>query len=525
MRIVGIFLGIVGIAIASEANKDALTKHVYTLAHDSMEGRLAGTAGELRAISYITTTWQQQGYTIVGKQPVTIIKERKASPGSTVKIDHRTTHTWKLTRWSGADTLTGIIEWLACTEEMDSTYPLSGKVPIITECPHLPHGITMGERLSTLRRRGALAFILSREVLTQQDTITRYNLQWMDVPVLALPEADSTLEGKPVSISLDITVEKDTAWNLWVVDSCQLVKECSGRWVVLSAHFDHLGRGEIASRNNYGEIHNGADDNASGVALLLELGQWLKKYQRNRHHYLLVAFTAEEMGLIGSKQFVENPPIPLSTVLANINFDMVGRLDSQLQLLATASSPLWDTLIERVTSKHKWNFSIKSGGNGLGPSDHAEFYKKGIPVMHVFTGLHTDYHKPSDDASKINYNGMAEIFNFITALLTSLDKVDSLPYQQTSTSDKQPARLRVTLGIMPDYTFSHGVKVDAVVEGKPAHRAGIKAGDIITALGKYTITDIYSYMEALSHFAPGDTTTITIQRADTTLTLPLTFPR
>ncbi|MFM1794223.1 MAG: hypothetical protein RL642_608, partial [Bacteroidota bacterium] len=283
--------------------------------------------------------------------------------------------------------------------------------------------------------------------------------------------------------------------------------------LVIGAHFDHLGYGEDGNsmiRGGEPAIHNGADDNASGTASLIELAFALKKSKSKQYNYLFIAFSAEELGLNGSKYFVENPSIDLKNVNYMINMDMVGRMNDSTQTITVGgygTSPNWDKMLSAIPNK---GFSIKTDSSGSGPSDHTSFYRKDIPVLFFFTGLHTDYHKPSDDADKINYVGMLKIIKFIQQMIAMDKSATRLPFlktreQQTSTS----TRFSVSMGIMPDYSFSgNGVRVDGVSDNRPAKKAGIMAGDIVKQLGDIKTSSVEAYMQALSKFKKGDSTSV-----------------
>ena len=298
--------------------------------------------------------------------------------------------------------------------------------------------------------------------------------------------------------------------------------------VVVGAHFDHLGYGEDGNsmiRGGVPAIHNGADDNASGTASLIELAFALKNSKSKQYNFLFVAFSAEELGLNGSKYFVENPTIDLKLVNYMINMDMVGRMNDSTKTITVGgygTSTSWSKMISTIEKK---DFSIKTDSSGSGPSDHTSFYRKEIPVLFFFTGLHTDYNKPTDDADKINYVGMFKIISFIELLIRN-DKygsrIDFLKTreQQTSTS----TRFSVSMGIMPDYSYSGtGVRVDGVTDNRPAKKAGILAGDIVKQLGDIKTSSVESYMQALSKFKKGDQTTVTILRKDQELKFEITF--
>jgi aminopeptidase YwaD len=299
--------------------------------------------------------------------------------------------------------------------------------------------------------------------------------------------------------------------------------------IILGAHFDHLGYGEDHNSMYAGTtpmIHNGADDNASGTAALLELARLLKKEKKSPYNYLFIAFSGEELGLFGSKYFVEHPTIDLQKVNYMINMDMVGRLNDSthnLTIGGIGTSPTWSSIL----STQNPSFTIKIDSSGTGPSDHTSFYRKNIPVLFFFTGLHKDYHKPSDDFDQINYNGEAKIITFIQQIIKKSWGRGKLIFTKTKEQAMDNKHtIRVSLGIMPDYTFSgEGIKADGVSDGKPAQKAGLQAGDVIIKVDEWKVTDMKSYMKILSEekLHKGYTTTVTIKRNNEILTLPITF--
>lgn len=296
--------------------------------------------------------------------------------------------------------------------------------------------------------------------------------------------------------------------------------------VVLGAHYDHLGYGEDGS-SLYGgkekQIHNGADDNASGTAALIHLAGWVKKSGLKKYNYLFVNFSGEELGLFGSKAFAKEEGIDSNDIAYMLNMDMVGRLNDSsraLTLGGIGTSPMWADL---VTLGNK-TFKINTDSSGVGPSDHSSFYNKGIPVLFFFTGSHHDYHKPSDDADKINYPGEVDVIRFIETIITKMDDAPKPKFTATKQSTVGKVRFKVTLGIMPDYSYQdEGVRVDGVAAGKPAEKAGILAGDIIIAIGKDKIQGMQSYMETLGRQKEGAATTVTVKRNGKEMKLPITF--
>ncbi|MCD8528854.1 MAG: M28 family peptidase [Chitinophagales bacterium] len=296
--------------------------------------------------------------------------------------------------------------------------------------------------------------------------------------------------------------------------------------MIIGAHYDHLGWGESGGSLHRGEkaIHNGADDNASGVALLLELANYLHLHPLKNNNYLFITFSGEELGLYGSKSFLQLTGFDTSTINYMMNFDMVGRLDEEntMAVNGVGTSPIFK---EKVMEHHEGNLKIKTTESGMGPSDHASFYLANIPVIHFYTGNNPDYHKPTDDAFLINFEGMQQIFNYTTALLSDLDDEGALPFTKTKDEDNKNApKFSVTLGVVPDYMYDGlGMRIDGVTEGKPAFNAGMKTGDVVIKLGDIEITDMMAYMTALSKFNKGNQTKAKVKRGSNIIELDVTF--
>ncbi len=292
--------------------------------------------------------------------------------------------------------------------------------------------------------------------------------------------------------------------------------------IVIGAHYDHLGQGGAGSLHR-GEqaVHNGADDNASGVAVMLNLAGKLKESNTN-NNYLFMAFSGEEIGLLGSNYFVKNATIPTDKINYMLNMDMVGRLkaDSTLAVYGVGTSPI---LKQTVTSTNT-NFNLIQTESGVGPSDHTSFYLSDIPVLHFFTGQHEDYHKPGDDHEKLNYNGMEMISNYIYDIITELDDNGKLAFRKTKDQSSSTPRFKVGMGVIPDYLFDgEGMRIDGVSEDKPAQRAGLTKGDVVVKLGDSLVTDMNSYMSALSVFEKGDSTKVVVNRNGKTVEVKIKF--
>ena len=297
----------------------------------------------------------------------------------------------------------------------------------------------------------------------------------------------------------------------------------ASKTIVIGAHYDHLGYGEEGSlyRGEDKQIHNGADDNASGVAVMLNLAGKLKNANTS-NNYLFLSFSGEEIGLLGSNYFVKNATIPVDSINYMLNMDMVGRLkaDSTLAVYGVGTSPIF----KQVINAHNDKFKLIEKESGVGPSDHTSFYLADVPVLHFFTGQHEDYHKPSDDSDKLNYEGMETISNYIYNIITDLDDNGELAFKKTKNESDDTPRFKVTLGVVPDYMYDgKGMKIDGVSEDKPAQKAGLKKGDIVIQLGDSTIVDMMSYMKALSAFEKGATTKVKVKRGEEVVESEVTF--
>ena len=296
---------------------------------------------------------------------------------------------------------------------------------------------------------------------------------------------------------------------------------------MLGAHYDHLGLGEdhnSMDANPLGKIHNGADDNASGSAGLLELVRYFVGNGRKENFNILFCwFTGEELGLYGSKKFLENTGVDLKAVNYMINLDMIGRLnDSTKKLLVygVGTSPTWVPMLNNMQDY----FSFKYDSSGIGPSDHTSFYLRDIPVLFFFTGQHKDYHKPTDDWDKLNYKGEKKVLELVISVIEKTEKMPPLTFTKTKSTETKSTRFKVTMGIMPDYAFEgKGVHVDGVTEGKPAAMAGVKKDDIIIQLGDVVVNSMQDYMSALGKFEKGMETQVKVSRAGKEITLKVNF--
>jgi Peptidase family M28/PDZ domain len=297
--------------------------------------------------------------------------------------------------------------------------------------------------------------------------------------------------------------------------------------IVIGAHYDHLGLAEDGSSldaNPKGKIHNGADDNASGTAGVIELARYFSTNKvKEKYNFLFTCFSGEELGLIGSKKLIESNVFNWIKVNYMINMDMVGRLNdstNKLLVYGIGTAKEWGTVFQNVKSDFKFIYD----SSGVGPSDHTSFYLKDMPVLHFFTGQHMDYHKPSDDIEKINFVGEQKVLQYIVGIVEASNDISRLTFQKTRTTMNDKVSFKVTLGVMPDYAFEGpGMRVDGVTDGKPAFKAGLQKGDVILRMDDKEIKDVMTYTKLLSTYKKGDKANLKIKRAETELNLEATF--
>jgi len=366
-------------------------------------------------------------------------------------------------------------------------------------------------------------------------------------PALEAMELQINANLKPCStelagwtLSARVEIERKTITTRNVVGVLEGIGPLADETVVVGAHYDHLGRGGIRSGSLAflsSDIHNGADDNASGTSMVLELARRLaRRPDPLPRRVVFVAFSGEERGLLGSKYYVEHPPFPVAGTVLMANFDMVGRLNdkSELTVYGTGTTPGLDTLVE-VLGKSA-DFTVKKIAEGHGPSDQESFYLKNIPVLFAFTGSHRDYHRPSDDTERINFAGMARIADFAELLLLDVVRRPRRPEfvkveRRRGSGDHSagdPGRVSVSayLGTIPAYDDdTKGVKLEGVREGSPAEKGGLKGGDIIVGFGGKPVATIYDYTESLGRFKPDDTVEVVVKRDNKDVTLKVTLGR
>jgi aminopeptidase YwaD len=525
-----------------------LKQHITILSDDKMEGRETGTAGEKMAYEYLSAEFRKVGLMPKGSagyiQPFPFNAGSYMGSGNTLRIKKQSFvagEQFYPLAYSANKTFSGEIVHVkhgVCAPGMDDyagMENLSGKV-FVMEIGY-PEGIDphsklaeyadLRTRIDSAAAKGALAVIFINSDKDTENPSKKYSnrITPTTLPVIFAngDVAKAMIDTKRVLVTgvTEILKKEKTGHNV-----LGYIDNNAKQTVVIGAHYDHLGYGEEGSLYR-GEraIHNGADDNASGTAGLIELARILKASNYKSNNYLFIAFSGEEMGLLGSNHLVKHFPMPVEQVNYMLNMDMIGRLkpsDPVLIINGAGTSPEWNPAISAIVID---GVKPKTTESGVGPSDHTSFYLKDIPVLHFFSGTHDDYHKPSDDEHKINYAGQQKIMEFMLQIIAKLDTKGEIAFTKTNDSANEDApRFKVTLGVVPDYGFDgEGMRIDGVSDGKPAQKAGLRAGDIVMQIGDHKVVDMMSYMKALGKFAKGDKTTVKVKRGDQLLDQAIEF--
>jgi aminopeptidase YwaD len=524
-----------------KADKVTLTNlqtHVNYLADDKLEGRRTGSAGEKLAYDYIRNEFTKTGLTPKGDngtfiQAFEVNEGMQINPSSHFIIngfDLEAQKEYFPFMFSPNVTLEAAPSMSLKESGTVWFWDLKEKLEENKHNPHFDISDAIKTKAKDFAAKGASGLIVfnTSAIADNLKFEPKAKTETVKIPVVYITQAirkkyfydeTATLD---IKLKVDIGEKKRTGHNV-----VGYINNGAANTVILGAHYDHLGYGEDQNSLYTGatpQIHNGADDNASGTAALLEISKMLKTSKLKGNNYLVVSFSGEELGLFGSKYFTEHLPVNLSAANYMINMDMLGRLNDSthgLTIGGYGTSPLWGQLL---TEKDKF-FNIKFDSSGSGPSDHTSFYRKDIPVLFFFTGVHNDYHKPTDDAEKINYTGELMVVKYIYDVIDAANKKGKLAFTKTrETQQMGKSSFKVTLGIMPDYTYNGGgVRVDGVSEGKTAQKVGIKAGDVVIQLGDIKFTDVQSYMGALGKFNKGDATKVKVKRGNEELVFDIIF--
>ncbi|HSO86279.1 MAG TPA: M20/M25/M40 family metallo-hydrolase [Draconibacterium sp.] len=577
MRLI-VFLFVIAVfpAVAQKFNPEITVKElkddVGYLASDELKGRKSGEAGDLLAAEYIRTKFKNAGLELMyenGFQKFSLVTSAEIGNGNKLVLNKDLYEVEKYFlpyAFSANTSVTAEIVFAGYGLEVEKDtlqwndykdVDVSGKWVLALqgdpdlENPQSPYIEFSSERSKALYasdRNAAGLILVAGKKFSETDQLTSLifdkNSARYSIPVIQVTRevANKMLEGSKMTIeklesemdslkktinlklntSVSVTVnvnQKETETRNVVAFLPGIDNNLKNEYVVAGAHFDHLGMGGPGSGSRVTDtvgIHNGADDNASGVAAIIQLAEKLAAEKKNKRSIIFVAFGAEEMGLVGSKEFTNKPPVETEKMVAMFNFDMVGRLDpasNGLSIGGTQTSKETEALLTDLNT----GFELAFSPEGVGPSDHASFYLQNIPVFFISTGAHSDYHTPNDDADLINYDGTKKVADYSYLVISEVANRENLLTFQEAGPKFQRSRggkLKVTFGVMPDFAGleKRGLRIDAVTKGKPADKAGMKKGDIITAIDGKKVGGIHDYMSRLQTMNVGQQVSVDIIR-------------
>ena len=566
--LIGVVL-LVAFAVAAqqatpEPSAEKLQKHVSYLASDKLDGRRTGSAGANDAARYIadefarlglrpapaTDSWKinvmkaryLQTFPYIGR--VELGKNNVLSVRGGETLNLRVGEDWMPLGISPNRTLDltevvfagyGITANELNHNDYKDTYSKTQVAVIQKGTPDgdNPHGkfTTAGQlrfKVTAAQSAGVGALlIISSEDDLKTDALARLQydnagLAGIPVAVISKQTAEKLANAKGITLTTDVVRIEVPSHNIvGVIEGSDPVLKNES--IVIGAHYDHLGRGgEGSLAPRPGDIHHGADDNASGTAGVLELARiFSAQRSKLKRTLVFIAFSGEEEGLLGSNYYVNHPLVPLDKTVAMINMDMIGRMkDRKLIIGGVGSAKEWRQLLTTPNS----GFELTMNEDGYGPSDHSSFYSKQVPVLFFWTGTHTDYHKPSDTFDKINYDDEARILSMVARIVRDLDSADQRVTFTTAKSD--PPRgggFRVYLGTIPNYADSNdGLLIDGVRDDSPAAKAGLKGGDKIIKIGDRDVKNVYDYTYALGEMKAGQEYVVEVMRGSEKLTLKIT---
>ena len=554
-----------------EITVNELKKDIGYLASDDLKGRKSGEEGDLQAAEYIRTKFTNAGLQLIyanGFQKFGLVTSAEVGEGNKLVVNENSFEVEKQFlpyAFSANTTVSANLVFAGFGLEVDRDtlqwddykgldvsdkwiMALQGDPDM--ENPQSPYIEFSSERSKTLTasdKKAAGLILVAGTKFSENDQLSTMffdkNSSRYSIPVIQVTRevADKILGGKTTIEKLEadilqsgktvsVNVEKKVSATVNVIqkeaESQNVVAMLPGsdsvlksEYIVVGAHFDHLGMGGPGSGSRATDtvgIHNGADDNASGVAAVIQLAEKLAAAKNNKRSIIFAAFGAEEMGLIGSKAFTNKPPVDINKIVTMFNFDMVGRLDAStngLSVGGTQTSKETETLLNDLNT----GFTLGFSPEGVGPSDHASFYLQNIPVIYFSTGAHSDYHTPQDDADRINYEGEKRIAEYASLLIEAIANRETvLTFQEAGPKFQRSrgGRFKVTFGIMPDYAGleKRGLRIDAVTPGKPADKGGMKKGDIITAIDGHKVGSIYDYMSRIQALKAGQTVSVDVIR-------------
>lgn len=556
-----------------EITVNELKKDVGYLASDELAGRKSGEEGDLKAAEYIRTKFKDAGLELMynnGFQSFGLVTSAEIGEGNKLTVNDNSFDVEKQFlpyAFSSNTSVSANVVFAGFGLEVDrdtlqwddyKNVDVSGKWVLALqgdpdlENPQSPYVEFSSERAKALfasDRKAAGLILVAGKKFSEQDQLTSLifdkNSARYSIPVIQVTrevankmlggkttveqlEAEIDSLNKTISFKTDATVSVTVNVLQQETETRNVVGLLPGtdnvlknEYVIVGAHFDHLGMGGQGSGSRVVDtvaVHNGADDNASGVAAVIQLAEKLATEKNNKRSIIFVAFGAEEMGLVGSKAFTNKPPVETEEMVAMFNFDMVGRLDQATNGLSIGGSQT-SKESEALLTKLNTGFELAFSPEGVGPSDHASFYLQNIPVFFISTGAHSDYHTPLDDAELINYEGTKKVADYSFLVISDVANRDTnLAFQEAGPKFQRSrgGRLKVTFGIMPDFAGleKRGLRIDAVTKGKPADKAGMKKGDIITAIDGKKVGGIHDYMSRLQTMEVGQLVSVDIIREE-----------
>lgn len=566
-----------------------IQKHVKYLASDQLEGRKTGAKGGEAAAQYIANEFKSYGLKPVGDQGTYFQKFEFvagirlgdvnsldfSAPGKTTNLELN--KDFKPLGFSTSESFAGALVFVGygisdTSMKLDdyAGVDVSGKaVLVLRNAPPSEMGRDFSQyaslryKASKAKEKGAKAMIvvtgpedsdtddlmrltydnstgnaglpalnITRKIADQILTGTGMTVKEIQKKLNESKQSNSFIL-KDVKLSTQITLKEIRQTTMNVVGFLEGKDESlKGQIMVFGAHYDHLGMGGEGSgslRPDTTAVHHGADDNASGTAGVLELAQAFASIKQNlKRSMLFIAFTGEELGVLGSAYYVNHPIFPLETTVAMLNMDMIGRMNKKILIVyGIGTSPGFEALAMKYNKDS--TFVLKLNKDGYGPSDHASFYAKRIPVFNFFTDIHSDYHRPSDTYDRLNYPGEEQILRYIEAIANELNATTDKPQYVAVEMPRQGAAgrsSRVTMGTIPDFGEQvQGFKISGVREGGPAAKAGLQGGDIIVKLGKIEIKNLYDFTYALGEHRPGDEVEVVFKRGNETKTVKVTFDK
>jgi Zn-dependent M28 family amino/carboxypeptidase len=579
MAILTLFTACSGIRENPEITQEELFQHISYLASDSLKGRLPGTEEDKLAAQYIAAEFQKAGASFLtkdGLQPFEVITDLEKGENNSLSYRDRefvadedfapfpftankslesevvfAGYGFELEKedldwndYSGTDVEGRWVMVLRGNPEIDSSasvfHAFSNERDKAMVAADLGAGgmlfvngpgFDAGDQLISLRRREGKVSIpvlhISRRVADQLLEKSGTSIEELENKLNDSRRPASFETGAAVRASAEVEPAVTTTYNVVAyLEGSDPVRK--NEYIIMGAHYDHLGMGGVGSSSRKPDttgVHNGADDNASGVAALIEIAERIAgSEEKPSNSFLFIAFGAEEMGLLGSKYYADNPLLALEDARIMLNMDMVGRLREQnLQVGGTGTAAEIEEIVMKLVPENE--LSVSTTREGYGASDHSSFYARDIPVLFVTTGAHTDYHTPEDDVEFINLAGMVDVSSYVASIARYLDSLEiPLTFQEAGPKVQYSGRRsrRIVLGIMPDFTDNDetpGMRVDFVNPGRPAYQGGMQKGDYIMAIEGKTINGIYDYMYRLSKCSKGQIIVVTVKREDQMLDL------